>query len=270
MKALNLTSCHSTAQVRQDQINELILQTGQIKATKIAKLLNISIATVRRDLETLERRGLIDRDWGGAKVHLPIAYPNTFLQSAERNKHEKRTIAAAAAKHVADGMVIGLSGGTTCVELARWLRGRRITVVTNAINVATELYNHSHTKIIVTGGTINSYSFELIGDMVAHSLQEYRLDLSFLGCSGITSHFGVCVRDTFEATGAKAFVQISNRAIILADHTKAGKQTFARLAPTSAFERLITDTNLSVEWQGTLETSGLHVEIAPKIPVNQP
>lgn len=261
---------YSSAQVRQDHINELILQTGHIKATKIAKSLNISIATVRRDLETLERRGLIDRDWGGAKVRSPIAYPDTFLQSAEKNKCEKRMIAAAAAKHVADGMVIGLSGGTTCIELARWLRGRRITVVTNAINVATELYNHSHTKIIVTGGTINSYSFELVGEMVATSLREHRLDLSFLGCSGITSHFGVSVRDTLEATGAKAFVQISNRAIVLADHTKAGRQTPAQLAPASAFERLITDANLSAEWQGTLEGVGLHVEIAPKIPVNQP
>ena len=226
----------------------------------------VTIATVRRDLEILERRGLIDRDWGGAKVRSPIAYPNMFLQAAEENKYEKRMIAAAAAKHVGDGMVIGLSGGTTCVELARWLRGRRITVVTNVLNVATELYNHSHTKIIVTGGVLNSYSFELVGDMVADSLQEYRLDLLFLGCSGITPQFGVSVRDTFEAAGAQAFIQTSSRAIVLADHTKAGKQTSAQLAPASAFERLITDANLSAEWRVTLEDAGLHVETAPRFP----
>lgn len=142
-------------------------------------------------------------------------------------------------------------------------------MVTNAINVATELYNHSHTKIIVTGGTLNSYSYELIGEMVAHTLHEYHLDLSFLGCSGITPHFGVSVRDTLEATGAKAFIKVSSRAFVIADHTKVGRQTFSRLAPASAFERLITDANLSPKWQEALAGAGLPVETAPEMLASQ-
>src|SRR5690606_39795170 len=118
----------------------------------------------------------------GAKVRSPITYLQDFQRAAEEQATAKRAIAAAASAHVEKGMIVGLSGGTTCTELARWLRGKPITVVTNAINVATELYNHSLTKVIVTGGILNSYSYELIGEMVNYTLQEYRLDLCFLGC----------------------------------------------------------------------------------------
>lgn len=125
----------------------------------------------------------------------PIEYLTDFKEAADKAAHAKRAIAAAAVQHVREGMVIGLSGGTTCTELARWLRGKPVTVVTNAINVATELYNHSHTKVIVTGGSLNSYSYELVGDMVNHTLREYHLDICFVGCSGITPDFGFSMRD---------------------------------------------------------------------------
>ena len=175
---------------RQSWVHDLILHHGDLRASEIAEQLGISLATVRRDLAALERRGLIERTWGGARVRSPIDYLADFEAVAQKEVAAKRAIAAAANAHVEEGMVVGLSGGTTCTELARWLRGKPITVVTNAINVATELYNHSLTKVIVTGGALNTYSYELVGDMVNYTLQEYRLDLSFVGCSGVTPDFG--------------------------------------------------------------------------------
>ncbi len=250
---------------RQQQLHNLVLQRGEVEAEDIVQALHISLATVRRDLAALERRGLIERTWGGAKVRSPIEYLSDFKEAASRASSAKRAIAATAVQHVKEGMVIGLSGGTTCTELARWLRGKPVTVVTNAINVATELYNHSHTKVIVTGGSLNSYSYELVGDMVNHTLREYHLDICFVGCSGITPDFGFSMRDGFEAAIARAFLSVSRRAIVVADHSKVGEKTLARFTTLQSVERLITNEGLSKAWQGKLEKAGLNVEVARRL-----
>jgi DeoR family transcriptional regulator, aga operon transcriptional repressor len=250
---------------RQHQLHNLVLQRGEVEAEDIVQALHISLATVRRDLASLERRGLVERTWGGAKVRSPIEYLADFKEAADKAASAKRAIAAAAVQHVQEGMVIGLSGGTTCTELARWLRGKPVTVVTNAINVATELYNHSHTKVIVTGGALNSYSYELVGDMVNHTLREYHLDICFVGCSGITPDFGFSMRDGLESAIARAFLSVSQRAIVVADHSKVGEKTLARFTTLQSIERLITNEGLNKAWLGKLEKAGLKVEVAKEL-----
>ncbi len=248
---------------RQEEIHSYILHLGFVKIAKIAKKFEISLATVRRDLDALERRALIERTWGGAKVRSPIRYLADFEKVALKEIRAKRAIAARANEFVEDGMVIGLSGGTTCTELARWLRGRSITVVTNAINVATELYNHSHTKVIVTGGQLNSYSYELVGELVDETLAQYQLDISFLGVSGIEREFGFSMRDSLEASIARAFLGASERAIVIADHTKIGQKALAEFAPFSEIEYLITDEAISPKQIAIFDEAGLKLSIAP-------
>lgn len=248
---------------RRQLLHDLILQHGALDVADIAVALGISSATVRRDLAALKRRGLIERSWGGAQVRSPIDYLDDFKAVANHEVAAKRAIAAAASRHVSEGMIIGLSGGTSCTELARWLRGKPITVVTNAINVATELYNHSLTKVIVTGGALNSYSYELVGEMVRHTLQKYRLDLCFVGCSGVTPDFGFSMRDHLESAVARAFLEVSERAMVVADHSKVGNHTLAKFAPVAAIERLVTDERLSLGWRERLGAADLTVEIAP-------
>jgi DeoR family transcriptional regulator, aga operon transcriptional repressor len=254
-----------TSRDRQQQLHNLVLQRGEVGAEDIVAELHISLATVRRDLAALERRGLIERTWGGARVRSPIEYLSDFKEAANKAANAKRAIAAAATQHVQEGMVIGLSGGTTCTELARWLRGKPVTVVTNAINVATELYNHSHTKVIVTGGSLNSYSYELVGEMVNHTLREYHLDICFVGCSGVTPDFGFSMRDGLESAIARAFLNVSQRAIVIADHSKVGQKTLARFTSLTGVERLITDEGLEASWKSKLEKAGLKVEVAKSL-----
>lgn len=239
---------------------------GVVRAEDLANRLGISAATVRRDLAALERRGLIDRTWGGAQVRSPIRYLEDFERAAARQAEAKRQIAARAANHVESDMVVGLSGGTTCTELARWLRGRAITVITNAINVATELYNHGRTKVIVVGGTLNTYSYELVGDPVYAGLTEYRMDLCFVGSSGVTVDFGFAMQNQPEAAVARHFKAASRQTIVLADHSKVGHRTLARFAPLAEVDRLITDAGIDPADRAELERAGLTVEIAPVLP----
>lgn len=255
----------SKSRERQELMHGLILRVGVLKAEEIAAQLETSLATVRRDLAALERRGLIERTWGGAQVRSAINYLDDFQRMADDKALAKRAIAAVASELVTPGMVVGLSGGTTCTELARWLRGKPVTVVTNAINVATELYNHSHTKVIVTGGALNTYSYELVGEMVGFTLQEYRLDLCFLGCSGLTPDFGFSMRDHSESAVARAFLAASERAVVVADHSKIGRTTLTRFAPITAISKLITDVGVSEKWRTQLNGAGLEITVAPPL-----
>jgi DeoR family transcriptional regulator of aga operon len=250
---------------RQELIHSLILRHGELRAEEVCEALLISPATVRRDFAALERRGLIERTWGGAAVRNAVNYLGDFLEAANLERNAKRAIAAYAADLVKPGMVIGLSGGTTCTELARWLRGSPITVVTNSVNVAAELYNLSHTKVILTGGALNNYSYELVGEMVVTSLSDYRLDVCFLGCSGLTPDFGFSMWDHPEAAVARAFLAASERAHVVSDHTKIGRRTFARFATISDIDLLITDEGADKESLATLEAAGLATEVAPYI-----
>jgi DeoR family transcriptional regulator of aga operon len=255
-------SVYRESRLRQELIYSIVLHKGEVRSPEIAEAARSSLATVRRDLAALERRGLIERTWGGAKVRSPINYLSNFDSEASHRADEKRAVSSAASGLVEPGMVVGVSGGTTCTELGRWLRGKPVTVVTNAINVATELYNHARTRVVVTGGALNSYSYELVGEAVTRSLEEYRLDICFLGCSGILPGFGFSMRDHLESAVARAFLSVSERSVVVADHSKIGKRTLARFATFAEIDCLITDSGVDQGDRERLAAAGLEMIIA--------
>ena len=99
----------SSSRDRQGRIHDFVLHHGELRAEDIARIFDVSPATVRRDLAALERRGLIERVWGRARVRSPIRYLEDFKAVADKEAAAKRAIAAAASRHVRDGMLIGLS-----------------------------------------------------------------------------------------------------------------------------------------------------------------
>lgn len=244
---------------RQEQLFKFIGEQGEPSVEALAAHFGVSPITIRRDLTALERRKLVTRTWGGVRVAIPIVYGDEAFEGGA----VKRAIAIAASGLVEPGMVLAISGGSTCTELARRLRGQRVRVLTNALNVALELRSTGHTRVMLTGGELNAASYELVGELVARSLSEYRVDLAFVGCSGVTPDFGFCMRDEPEAGAARAITQAAGRVVVLADHGKAGQKTFARFARLGEVERLITDDGLDNIWRGRLVSAGLRVDLAP-------
>lgn len=252
--------------LRQEQLFKFISEHREVAVETLAERFGVSLTTVRRDLDALEHRKLIERTWGAARVAVPVVY----TEQAFQGEAVKRAIAAAAANLVEPGMTIGISGGSTCTELARRLRGQRIKVVTNALNVALELRSTPHTRVVMTGGELNFASYELVGDLVARSLSEYRVDMAFTGCSGLTLDFGFSMRDEPEAVAARAMTRMASRVVVLADHRKVGARTFARFAQISEVERLITDDGLGPEWLTRLTQAGLNVQQVGSAPTKVP
>jgi DeoR family transcriptional regulator of aga operon len=230
---------------------------------RLAKLLDVSDSTVRRQLSDMEKNGIIVRIPGGAKLTTPITYKLLYENRAAQAIDAKRQIAAEAISLVSPNSVIGISGGTTCTWLARQLQlVEDLTVVTNAINVALEIHSQSSKRIVVTGGLLNQNSYELVGNQVTQSLQNVHLDIAFLGVSRIDADFGFSMSDEPEAVIGRSFMSCANRTVILADHTKIGGSSFARLCSINEINLLITDDHIPPEALESLQKAGLKVLVA--------
>jgi DeoR family transcriptional regulator of aga operon len=249
---------------RQVQILELLAWQGDIEVEDISKRLQISPSTVRRELRALEENGLLVRSYGRAKLPAPIAYEAPYERRAATQVAAKRAIAAAARRLIEPSSVVGISGGTTCTELARQLRAMAgsLTIVTNAVNIAVELQGQPDKRVMVCGGFMNLISYELVGNLVLQSLQNVHLDIAFLGCSGIDLQFGFSMSDEPEAAVARAFMSVADRTVMLADHSKMGRATFARLCPLADVNLLITDADLAADDRQALAQAGLSLIVA--------
>jgi len=232
---------------------------GERRVDELAVALGASLATIRRDLAALEAQGLVDRSWGGARPHVALRYRGAFLARQERAPDAKRALAHAAARLVAPNMVVALSGGTTLTLLARMLRGRPINVVTNALNVATELYGARATKVIVTGGSLKATSYELVGAAADAIIRSYHLDLFFCSCSAVDEE-GFGRRDHAEAAVVRTFRQAAARTVMLVDRGKLGLGYRARVASHGDVARVLVDGPLTPHWRATLGAGGAVVE----------
>ncbi|MEV5413788.1 DeoR/GlpR family DNA-binding transcription regulator [Thermopolyspora sp. NPDC052614] len=244
---------------RHARILEHVAERGSIDVNELSRLLNVSGATVRRDLQHLSERNLLRRTHGGAVLGgLSIEVP--IQHRMESRRPEKRAIAKAAADLVPVGAVVGLTGGTTTTEVARRLVERGpITIVTNAVNIAAEVVLHKHATLVVIGGNARSESYELVGPIAEKTLADYHTDVTFLGVDGISAGHGCTTHDHLEAATDRAFARSSGEIIVVADHTKIGKVTFAKICPLSDVHRLITDAGASETHLAAIADAGVTV-----------
>src|SRR5262245_42166780 len=221
-----------------------IAHRGSVDVLQLAEKLGVSSATIRRDLRALHDQGLLVRTHGGAMANdvgleLPIRY------KASRHHPEKRRIGVTAAKLVQDGAVIGMTGGTTATEVARALADRHdITVVTNALNIATELVLRPNIRLLVVGGKARATSYELVGPTAEAMIAKLHFDIVFVGVDGLTVDEGCTTHDEMEAHTDLAFIRRAQRTVVIADSSKVGKVRFARICDVSAVSDLVTDRAL--------------------------
>ena len=231
---------------------------GSVAVADLAAALGVSGATVRRDLQALSRNQLLVRTHGGAVANeLGDEVPSRV--KAVLRLPEKRRIGRAAADLVPDGAVVGMTGGSTALELARGLASRRgITIVTNAINIADELVGHAGLRLVVIGGIVRQ-SYELVGPAAEAMLANYHLDVAFIGVDGLTPEEGCTTYDEMEAQTDLAFLRRSRRGVVIADSSKIGRITFARITHLSGVTDIVTDRGARPEQLEALRAAGPRV-----------
>jgi len=247
---------------RLSAILEQLSGNGSVTVTHLSKQFDVSLATVRRDLELLEEQRLISRVHGGA-VARGVMYELPLRYKAARQQEEKRRIAQVAAEGVPENAIVGLTGGTTTTEVARALADRAgLTVVTNALNVASELAIRANLKLVVPGGVARPESYELVGPIAESGLEGLNLDVAFLGVDGISVESGCTTHQEIEAHTNGALITRAQRVVVVADGSKLGRVAFARICTTTEVDEIITDSGADPEEVGRLEDAGLRVTLS--------
>jgi DeoR family transcriptional regulator, aga operon transcriptional repressor len=253
---------------RWNELLELLAAAGQLQVEDAAKALGVSAATVRRDFDELAGQQMLTRIRGGA-VAQGVNYDLPLRYKTERHPSEKQRIGALAASMVRPGQVAGLNGGTTTTEVARALAIRAdlsadgpfptVTVVTNALNIATELAVRQHIKIVTTGGVARPQSYELTGPLATGVLEQVTLDVAILGVDGIDAVAGATAHHEGEASINRLMGQRASRVIVVADSSKVGRRAFARICTIAEVEVLVTDTGIAAQDAARLEDAGVDV-----------
>lgn len=239
---------------RWNQLLELLAAEGQLQVERAAKELGVSTATIRRDFEELASQQMLARIRGGA-VAQGVTYDLPLRYKSERHPSEKQRIAAVAAGLVQPGQIVGLNGGTTTTEVARALAVRAdlttaagapaLTVVTNALNIATELAVRQHIKIVVTGGVARPQSYELTGPLAVGVLDRVSIDIAFLGVDAIDPAAGAMAQHEGEASINQLMASQAGQVVVVADSSKIGRRAFARICAVGEIDVLVTDTGLA-------------------------
>jgi DeoR family transcriptional regulator, aga operon transcriptional repressor len=241
-------------------ILEELSVVGSVGVTDLCERLRVSAATVRRDLERLEEQHLLTRTHGGAVAQM-VTYELPLRYRSARRQEQKRRIGQEAAQRVRDGAVIGLTGGTTTTEVARAIAHRPLTVVTNALNIASELAIRPNIKLVVTGGIARSETYELVGHIADRTLRDLHLDIVFVGADGITLATGLTTHHEVEAHTDRAVMDTAATVIVVADGSKLGRVAFVEIAPIAAVHELVTDDEADADEVKLIAETGVIVTI---------
>ena len=228
-------------------------QGGSISIEELCGRYGASLATIRRDLQELESRGLLRRTRGGAISIEPLFYEpfrtsSSFQDLVGRQVDEKRRIGRMAAELIQPGNTISLTAGTTTAEVVRSLPYEyNLKVITNTVNIAMELSKRKDVEVFVTGGHLRGDWFSLVGPTAIDSLRHAFVDIAFVGADGIDAQAGLTCRSPDEAAVNRVMVTQAKRRIAVVDRSKFAVVAEWHICPLSLCETIITDTQISDE-----------------------
>ncbi|HEV8427519.1 MAG TPA: DeoR/GlpR family DNA-binding transcription regulator [Pyrinomonadaceae bacterium] len=234
---------------RDKEILRQLLRDGEVTVERLTERFETSPATIRRELSDLEGAGLLRRTHGGAIQVEPLLYEpfrglSSFGAQQQVQSAEKRRIGLAAAEMIKDGEFVALSAGTTTTQVGRSIHHRKkVTIMTNAINIAMELSHRVDLKIIMTGGVLNKNCFALTGPSGITALKEMFYDRAFISVDGIHPEYGL-TSDTPELGAInRVIIQQSRKTVVVADHSKFGRVCQTLISPVAKVDLIITDNN---------------------------
>ncbi len=244
-------------------ILERLSSQSSVDVAELASELQVSQASVRRDLQLLESQQLLTRTHGGA-VASGVLYELPMRYRGGRRHEAKRAIARCAVR-LLDGSVtsVGLNGGSTTTEVARALASHSgLRVVTNALNIAAELAVRSNIELVVCGGSARSESYELVGPLAELTLANINLDVAVIGVDGVSTSAGLTTHHEVEAQTNRSLLRTAARVIVVADSSKIGRRGFARISELGAATDLVTDAEAADADVAAIEREGVRVHRA--------
>jgi DeoR/GlpR family transcriptional regulator of sugar metabolism len=241
------------------RITEAVREAGSIGVAELAALTGASEMTIRRDLEVLAGQGVLERYRGGARSLLLRGEEPPFALRAQEGLEVKRRIAAEVSRLIADGESVVLDSGTTCLEVARALEQRRLTVMPLSLQAVNALAAAPQVTLLVPGGRPRPGELSLIGPLTAASLAALRFDTAIIGCCGLDAANGLTAHDLDDAAVKRAAIASTRRVIAVADASKLSRSALAFVTPVSALHAVITDESAPDDETARLSAAGVTV-----------
>ena len=238
---------------RRDSIIQIIQKNGKVRVDTLSDKFDVSSVTIRNDLDFLEKKGIVHRTHGGALLRKSVYEDPSLEEKQQLYRKEKQRIGEKAVELIKDGDSILLDSGTTAMEIAQRLNGKKnLTVMTNAINLALKLGNPESMSVMLTGGLLRKESFSLVGPEAEATISNYYFDKLFLGVDGLDINFGLTTPNPMEAQLNRIMVERAQQVIAITDSSKFGRHSFSYICDVDVISTLITDTNISVEFEREL------------------
>ena len=253
---------------RRLQVLARLDEAGRASVDALARDLDVTPSTIRRDLARLAADGALVRTYGGAVAGTVVPGPDVL----DPRLASKRAIGAAAAALVEDGQTIAISSGTTALELARCLVDRRLTVITNALDVVGVLLDRPGIELVVLGGVVRPVMHSMLGHLAELALRELRADALFMGIGALSAERGLMNDAIPEILTDRALRRASTACVVLADSSKLGAVAPAFVFGIEEVDTLVTDAQADRQEIAALEARGMRVILAasPERSISRP
>lgn len=251
------------AEERKQQILAKLQRTPAVRAVDLGRAFRVSVASIRRDLADLERSGLLKRTHGGAMSNQLATFEPSLAEKEDQYRGEKAAIAALAASFVEPGDTIFLDAGSTTRQIAHVLQQRReqLTVVTNALNIASELAT-TDIEVILTGGQLRRGILSQVGPITDQAIARLHVDKLFLAANGVDLVKGITTPNVLEAQTKRTMVDSAREVILVADHSKFGRITFGHVCTLDEIDAIVTDDGLADHYATALAERDVKLHVA--------
>lgn len=247
---------------RQEKILEIIERDGSVKTSQLVEIFDVSLETVRRDFDVLEKQGYLEKVYGGAVLKNRESNKTlTYSLREKKNVEEKKEVARLAINLIEEGDTIALNASTTNLEIAKLIKERfsQLTVITNSLMIANELAEVIGINLILAGGIYNKSEFAFLGEVTAEMFQNFSVDKVFICVGGISLKRGLTDYLMDEILVERKMIDIAEKIYILADSTKIESNSLIKLSDLKENMVIVTDSKLRDEIKAEYENKGIRI-----------
>jgi DeoR family fructose operon transcriptional repressor len=246
---------------RRQKVLELVNERGFIALAELAKTLNTSESTIRRDLDYWDQHGLIKRTHGGAMFREDVQGLPALEDRTSREIEEKGEIAKAAAARIQNGDSILIDGGTTTLELAKLLVDRPLQIITNSLPIANLFASSRETDLVILGGYVYPRTGVALGPLTIRMLDDIHVHQTIMSVGGISEQ-GLFNSNLLLVETQRAMMRVADEAVVLADHTKIGQKALTFLCELTAIDTLIVDHGIQPDQRKLIEAADVRLIVA--------
>jgi DeoR/GlpR family transcriptional regulator of sugar metabolism len=248
---------------RRRQIVSMLQEKSSVMVPELSKEFNVTEETVRRDLEKLEKEGLLKRTYGGAVLNENTNVDIPLNIREVTNIEGKSLIGKKVAEYIEDGDTIILDSSSTALQVAANIKNKnKITVITNSIKVVLELADAKDCKVISTGGSLRGSAMSFVGHMAESTIKNYNVDKAIICCKGVDKARNITESNEMEADVKKAMIDSADKVFLVVDHTKFDKVAFVKMLNFEHIDSIFTDKKLSEDWELLLNNYNIKVVYA--------